>query len=117
MKVEAERSRWAYEEPAGYDEKAAAKHLTAEAVPVLEALRERLAALGDWTPEAIHTQAVLPVAESLGLKLGKVAQPLRVALTGGTVSPPIDQTVALVGRERTLARIERALGWIRARAG
>ena len=113
----AERSRWAYEEPAGYDDKAAAKHLTAEAAPVLEALRARLAALDAWTPEAIHTQAVLPVAEALGLKLGKVAQPLRVALTGGTVSPPIDQTVALVGRERTLARIERALGWIRAHAG
>jgi len=110
----AERSRYFYEEPPGYEEKAAAKHLTGESAPVLEALHERLAALGEWTPEAIHTQAVLPVSEALGLKLGKVAQPLRVALTGGTVSPPIDQTVALVGRERTLARIARALEHIRA---
>ncbi len=49
------------------------------------------------------------VAEAAGLKLGKVAQPLRVALTGGTVSPPIDVTVYLLGRDRTLARIDRAL--------
>ncbi len=109
LKEMAERSRYFYEEPAGYEEKAAARHLTPESAPVLEALRERLAALEEWTPEAIHTRAVLPVTEALGLKLGKVAQPLRVALTGGTVSPPIDQTVALIGRERTLARIDRAL--------
>ena len=109
LKEMAERSRCFYEEPAGYEEKAAARHLTPESAPVLEALRERLGALEEWTPEAIHTRAVLPVTEALGLKLGKVAQPLRVALTGGTISPPIDQTVALIGRERTLARIDRAL--------
>ena len=49
------------------------------------------------------------VAEGLGLKLGKVAQPLRVAVAFGPVSPPIDQTLALLGRETTLARIDRAL--------
>jgi glutamyl-tRNA synthetase len=49
------------------------------------------------------------VAESLGLKLGKVAQPLRVAVSGGPVSPPIDVTVALLGREKSLARLDRAL--------
>jgi glutamyl-tRNA synthetase len=45
----------------------------------------------------------------MGLKLGKVAQPLRVAVAGSGVSPPIDQTLALLGKDVTLARIARAL--------
>ena len=49
------------------------------------------------------------LAKEKSLGLGKVAQPLRVAVTGGTVSPPIDQTLALLGRERTLARLARIL--------
>jgi glutamyl-tRNA synthetase len=49
-------------------------------------------------------------AESRQLGLGKIAQPLRVALTGGTISPPIDATLALLGRERVLARVDAALG-------
>jgi glutamyl-tRNA synthetase len=51
---------------------------------------------------------VLRTAEMLDLKMGKVAQPLRVAITGTTASPAIDETLALVGRDRTIARIERA---------
>jgi glutamyl-tRNA synthetase len=54
--------------------------------------------------------ALQAFAEARGLGLGKVAQPLRVAVTGGTISPPIDATLALLGRERVLARLERALG-------
>lgn len=104
----ARNSAFLFREPEGYDEKAAAKHLGAGQQPTLKALREALAALDPWTAEAVHT-AVAAVAEGAGLKLGKVAQPLRVALTGGTVSPPIDATVYLLGRERTLARIDRAL--------
>jgi glutamyl-tRNA synthetase len=52
------------------------------------------------------------VAQRYGLGLGKVAQPLRVAVTGGAVSPPIDITLALLGHDRTLARIERAQRWM-----
>ncbi len=48
--------------------------------------------------------------------MGKLGQPIRVAITGGSVSPPIDVTVALVGRERTLARLDKAIELIRARA-
>jgi len=51
------------------------------------------------------------IAAETGLGLGKVAQPLRVALTGTAVSPPIDATAALIGRERVLARLDRALQW------
>jgi len=55
------------------------------------------------------------VAEARGLKLGKIAQPLRVAVAGRAVSPPIDQTLVLLGREKTLARLERAIDYIRGR--
>jgi glutamyl-tRNA synthetase len=99
-----------------YDEKAARKNLTVEARPVLQALHAALEALGDWSAEAIHA-AVEGVAERLELKLGKVAQPLRVAVSGGGVSPPIDQTLALLGKEHTLARVGRALDYIEARGG
>ncbi len=107
----AANSTYFYQDFEQYDEKAAQKNLTAAARPALAQLRERLAALTDWQPELIH-QAVLDTAEALGEKLGKVAQPLRVAMSGGTVSPPIDVTVHLIGRERTLARLDKALAYI-----
>jgi glutamyl-tRNA synthetase len=103
----AEKSRFFFEELAGYNEKDAAKHLTAKAVPVLGALIEALSA-ADWQPAALHA-AVHGVAEKLGLKLGDVAQPIRVAVAGMAVSPPIDQTLALLGRERSLSRLQAAL--------
>lgn len=111
MKEMAENSRFFFEDVRSYDEKAAAKNLKDEAVEPLRRVRERLAALEGWTPEAIH-EAVIATGEALGLKLGKVAQPLRVAVSGGPVSPPIDQTLALLGRERTLQRLDRAIAWI-----
>jgi glutamyl-tRNA synthetase len=102
----AEASVCFYREFADYDEKAFQKNLTPAALPVLQALHDGFRALGAWDKEALH-QVVLRTGEMLELKLGKVAQPLRVALTGSTMSPSIDETLALVGRERTLARIER----------
>jgi glutamyl-tRNA synthetase len=91
-----------------YHEKAARQHLGPEATEPLSRLREGLAALADWRAEAIH-ELVQSVADALGLKMGKVAQPLRVAVSGGPVSPPIDVTVALLGRNTTLARLDRAI--------
>ncbi len=111
----ADNSLFFYREFEEYDPKAARKNLTPETAPVLEALRARLAGVEPWAREALH-QAVLAVAEAAGLKLGKVAQPLRVAVSGGPVSPPIDVTLELLGRERTLARIDRALAHIGAAA-
>jgi glutamyl-tRNA synthetase len=85
-----------------------AKHLTVDARSLLADLRAELAGLADWTAAAAHTLLTeFAAARSLGL--GKVAQPLRVALTGGTISPPIDATVALLGRERVLARLDGVL--------
>jgi glutamyl-tRNA synthetase len=70
-------------------------------------VRSRLTALGEWRAPAIH-EAILAVAAERGAALGKVAQPVRVAVAGGTVSPPIDVTLEILGRAVTLARLERA---------
>ncbi len=94
-----------------YEEKAARKNLKAAAVEPLQKVRARLEELADWTAEPIH-QAVIDTGEELELKLGKVAQPIRVAVSGGAVSPPIDQTLALLGKEKTLERLDKALEFI-----
>ena len=94
-----------------FDEKAVAKALLkndGEGIAVLRDLRGVLEALSDWSAPAI-TDALRSFTEARALGLGKVAQPLRVALTGSTVSPPIDATVALLGRDRSLARLDRCL--------
>ncbi len=95
-----------------YDEKAAAKHLKAENLPALQALRDALASLSDWVPATIHG-VVHQVADAHGLNLGKLAQPLRVVATGRDVSPPIDQTLSLLGRDRTLKRLDQGLNYLR----
>jgi glutamyl-tRNA synthetase len=111
----AESSAYFYREFTEYDEKAFRKNLTQDTLPVLQALHDGFRALGAWEKEALH-QVVLRTAEVLDLKLGKVALPLRVALTGGTASPAIDETLELVGRDRTIARIARAQAKISAEA-
>ena len=98
-----------------FDEKAAKKNLKVAAQPPLEKIRSALAELEIWDAEPIH-QIVKQTAEILDLKLGKVAQPLRVAVTGAAISPPIDITLELIGRERVLKRIELALSYIQQRA-
>jgi glutamyl-tRNA synthetase len=92
----------------GYDEKAAKKNLTAEAVRPLAVLIEKLTALTDWRAAAIHDIVNLTAAE-LQVGLGKIAQPIRVAVSGTAVSPPIDVTLEALGREMTLARLAAAL--------
>jgi glutamyl-tRNA synthetase len=103
----AEKSAYFYQD-VQYHEDAVRQHLTSEAVPVLIAMRDGLAALGDWQKEAIH-QVIVSVSEALALKLGKIAQPMRVAVTGNTMSPPIDITLQLLGRERTVERLNAAI--------
>jgi glutamyl/glutaminyl-tRNA synthetase len=75
---------------------------------VLRDLRGKLAAAPDWTPSGLDV-LIRSYAESSGLGLGKIAQPLRVAVTGGTVSPPIFDTLAFLGKDRTQRRIDRAI--------
>ncbi|HET6602998.1 MAG TPA: glutamate--tRNA ligase [Xanthomonadaceae bacterium] len=111
LKDMAERARVWYTPLHGYDDKAVAKHLTAEAAAPLGEARERLSGLEEWTPEAVN-DALQTTAESLGLGMGKVAQPLRVAITGTQVSPSIEHTVYLAGRDEALRRIDAALAKI-----
>lgn len=97
--------------PSEYDAKAVKKALLKGEPSGLEALRQTAAvveAIGDWTPEGIDA-ALSDHAESSGLGMGKVAQPLRVAITGTAVSPPLGQTLSLVGKTAALARVERCL--------
>ena len=110
----AEISAFFYRDYEDFDEKAARKHLKAAALEPLQQVRERLAVLEDWEGENLH-QVVIDVAESLDLKMGKVAQPLRVAVVGRAASPGIDVTLELVGREACLRRIDRALEYINKR--
>jgi glutamyl-tRNA synthetase len=107
----AENSAFFYRDFEAYDEKDATKHLKPEALEPLNALREALAKAPEWTAAAMH-EIVNRTAETLGLKFGKIAQPLRVAVAGRAVSPPIDVTLALVGRERTLRRLDAAIDHI-----
>ncbi len=109
LKEMAEKSIYFYRDVTVYEEKAQ-KHLKLEAAVILEAVKEGVANLTDWTAESIH-QVVIAVAEKLELKLGKVAQLVRVAVTGGTVSPPIDVTLELLGRECVLERLQRAIAF------
>jgi glutamyl-tRNA synthetase len=108
----AQNSAFFYQDFDAYDPKDAATHLKPDVEKPLKDLRDRLAALTLWEAQAIHA-AVTGVAEALGLKLGKIAQPLRVAVAGRAVSPPIDATLALVGREKTLQRLDAALEYIK----
>lgn len=106
----AEKSRYFYAD-IHYNDEALKKHLTMGVISVLTMIRDGFASLNEWNKEAIH-QVVLETAEKLGLKLGKIAQPLRVAVTGDSISPPIDITLFLLGREKTLARLSAALALI-----
>ena len=108
----AQNSAFFYRNDIEYDSKDAAAHLKPEAEKPLADLRTRLAALPLWLAEPIHA-TVTGVAEAHGLKLGKVAQPLRVAIAGRAVSPPIDITLWLLGREKALQRLDRALDFLR----
>jgi glutamyl-tRNA synthetase len=97
-----------------FDEKAVRKHWRPEIGPALADLRECLAALESWSEGELE-QAFEAVGSRHGnLSLGKLAQPVRVAITGEAVSPGMFETLAVLGRERTLARIDRALERIRA---
>jgi glutamyl-tRNA synthetase len=104
----AAKARPWYGELDGFDEASAGKHLVPAAAAPLRAARERLAALPHWRLADVN-EALAGAAAEIGLGLGKVAQPLRVAITGSAASPSIDVTVHLAGQARALARIDAAL--------
>lgn len=103
----AERSRYFYEDVEMTQE--LREQIGTEALPGMKVLRDRLRDLATWSKESIH-EVIASTAEIVGLKMGKLAQPLRQVVTGGTVSPSIDLTIFLLGRDRTVARINTLLG-------
>ncbi|MEZ6241983.1 MAG: glutamate--tRNA ligase [Phycisphaerales bacterium] len=102
------------DEAIAYDEKAVAKNLTkagegeATGLELLAQVAGVLAALDEFEPGAIDA-AIEDFATSKGVKIGRVAQPIRVAITGAAVSPPLGLTLAILGKARTLARLERCV--------
>ncbi len=102
---------YCFQEFENYDEKAASKVLQASALEPLRRAQALLAALESWDAVSIHG-VIETITEELEVGMGKVGQPLRVAVTGGSFSPPIDQTIELLGKQRSIARIQRAIDHI-----
>jgi glutamyl-tRNA synthetase len=93
--------------PATYDEKAVRKHVTAEVLALLEQASNELSQLQNWSAPGIH-ELISGFAAAKGISLGKLAQPIRLAVCGGTVSPPIDATLAILGKSESLSRLSNA---------
>lgn len=108
LKEMAHNSRFFFVDRIEVDQKAAAKHLSGDGPAMLAQVRDQLRALSEWNAASVHA-ALENLAARSQSGLGKIAQPVRVAVTGTAVSPPIDVTLELLGRERTLARIDAAL--------
>jgi glutamyl-tRNA synthetase len=104
----AEKSAFYFKKQVQFDEKAKTKFLTAEAKPLLDKVIAGLSSLDDFSAQEIEA-LFNKIVEAEGMKLGKLAQPVRVALTGTTVSPGIYDVIILLGKEETLARLNNAL--------
>ncbi len=104
----AEQSLFIYTDVMDYDDKAVKKHMKADSPALLAAARTRLATLDTWAADTIAA-TVKAIAAEHGVGMGKIAQPLRIAVTGTAVSPSIDDTLWLLGRETTLARLDAAV--------
>ena len=103
----ARNSLFFFRPPESYDDKAVRKHVTPEARAALGPIVRELGALPEWTAPGIHA-VVSGLAARENLPLGKLAQPIRLAVCGGTVSPPIDATLAILGKQETLSRLAKA---------
>ncbi len=104
-------SRYFYEDVTEYDEKAVRKQFKTDTAGYLSVVHDVLAELPEWEDEAIH-DAIQRACEQLGVKLGKVGPPIRIAVTGSGSSPSLEVTLRLIGRERSLQRIQRAVNFI-----
>lgn len=111
LKEMAEQSRYFYEEYEEFDEAAAKKHLRPVAREALEAVQDRLASLDIWNAATIQA-AIQQTADDLGVGMGKVGMPLRVAVTGSGNSPSLDVTLELLSQEQVVGRIARAISFI-----
>lgn len=108
----ADAAEFYFKEDIAYEEKAAQKFLTPDMIEIFEAIISRLEKLTAFSHEAIEAVFNDTINEK-GMKLGKVAQPVRVALTGGTVSPGIFEVIENLGREKTIERMKKAVAFIK----
>ncbi|HWJ36401.1 MAG TPA: glutamate--tRNA ligase [Steroidobacteraceae bacterium] len=113
MKEMASNSLFFFRAPEAYDEKALRKHVTADVLNWLDEVSREFGGLVDWSAPAIH-ELISNFAAAKGAALGKLAQPIRLAVCGGTISPPIDATLSILGKTEALSRLDRALGAWRA---
>jgi len=107
----ADASVFFYKDFESFDPKAAKKNLKSDTCPALVNLLTAYQELDNWDKESIH-KVIEDVSAAMELKMGKVAQPLRVAVSGGAVSPPIDITLELLGKDKTIERIQKAITFI-----
>ncbi len=108
----ADGARFFYAAPEAYQEKAVKKNFRDTTWPLLERFLEGVEAMADWSGEAAHT-LIQQVCEAEGVNMGKLAQPLRILVSGGPISPPIDLTLALLGRDEVLRRIHAGIKALR----
>jgi glutamyl-tRNA synthetase len=108
VKEMAANSLFFFRAPAAYDDKAVRKHVTPDMLGLLQQVVAGLGKLEEWRAEPIHG-FISAAATGGGVSLGKLAQPIRLAVCGGTVSPPIDATLAILGKSESLARLAKAL--------
>ena len=107
----ADQALFYYQDAISYEADAARKFLIPDALPALKTMTRKLEVLDDYTEHALE-EAFKAVMAETGLKLGKIAQPVRVALSGRAASPGIFEITAIIGKEKTLARLRRAIAHI-----
>jgi len=111
----AQSSTYFFQDFEHFDEKAAKKNFKQAAIAPLQYLLDEFKQVETWIGKDLH-QIVLSAVDQLDLKLGKIAQPLRVAVTGSGASPSIDITLELIGKQRVLARIQKAIDYIKSQS-
>ncbi|MCT7943432.1 MULTISPECIES: glutamate--tRNA ligase [Shewanella] len=111
LKELAASSRYFFEDFAEFDEGQAKKHLRGVALEPLTLVKAKLEALSDWTVESLHAVIEATAAE-LDVGMGKVGMPLRVAVTGAGQSPALDLTLFLIGKDRSVERISKAIDFV-----
>ena len=103
-----EQSRFFFKDIEEYDPAALKKWVKSATPDIVSEVIQRLGNLDEWTSENIQTQ-VQSTVDELDVGFAKVAQPIRIAVTGSTQSPSIDQTLAILGQKKTMSRLESAL--------
>ena len=104
----AESCRYCYEDFKELDLKSVKKHLRPVILEPLKSVSKKFNQLSEWSSENIES-CIKDTVASYDITMGKLGQPLRVAVTGGSVSPPIDKTIWLIGKDRILRRLEQAI--------